>query len=88
MYPNAPVRDSRDPEGGRKADPAEDLRVDRTCFSVASLTGPDDSLAWWMERSVEERLQAIERLRRIFYGNSEPAGRLQRVLEVAQLERR
>ena len=69
------------------SDPAEGLKVDRTAFSVASLRSPDDSVAWWRSRSVDERLQGIELLRRTFYGVAETGGRLQRVLEVAQLKR-
>jgi hypothetical protein len=69
-------------------DPAEGLKVDRSHFAVATLSDPDDSVAWWRTRPVEERLQGIELLRREFYGDSATCERLQRVLEVAQLERR
>jgi hypothetical protein len=68
------------------ADPAEGMKVDRSAFAVVSLTAPDDSVAWWRSRSIGERLQGIELLRRTFYGDSETGGRLQRVLEVAQLK--
>jgi hypothetical protein len=66
---------------------AEDLRLDRTQISVARLTDPDDALQYWLSRPVEERLQALELLRRTFYGSSASEG-LQRVLEVVQLEPR
>ena len=46
----------------------EDLRLDRTQFSVARLTDPDDALEYWLSRPVEERLRALELLRRTFYG--------------------
>jgi hypothetical protein len=65
----------------------EDLRLDRRAFSVAKLGDPDDTLAYWLSRPVEERLEAIELLRRTFYGEAATSGRLQRVLEVAQLDR-
>ncbi len=64
-----------------------DPRIDRSSFSVARLTDPDDSLAYWLSRSVEERLQAIESLRIAFYGADVDAP-IQRVLEVAKLKRR
>ena len=69
-------------------DPADELRVDRSHFSVARLTDPDDSLEYWLARPIEERLQALERLRRISYGPAYAAQGLQRVLEVVKLERR
>lgn len=69
-------------------DPAYGLRVDRSQFSVARLTDPDDSVAYWLTRPVSERLQAIELLRVTFHGYTDAPGGLQRVLESAQLERR
>jgi hypothetical protein len=69
-------------------EPVEEFRLDRTKFSVARLTDPDDSLQYWLSRPVAERLRALEHLRRISYGHTVAAGRLQRVFEVAKLERR
>jgi hypothetical protein len=46
----------------------DDLPLDRTQFSVASLTDPDDAPEYWLSRPVEERLRALELLRRTFYG--------------------
>ena len=63
-----------------------DLKVDRTKFSVVSLTDPDDSVEYWLSRPVPERLQAIELLRRIFYGEAAATARLQRVLEIVKRE--
>jgi hypothetical protein len=68
-------------------EPTEAFRLDRTQFSVARLTDPDDALDYWLSRPIEERLRALELLRRIFYGDA-ACGRIQRVLEVVQLERR
>ena len=65
-----------------------ELKVDRTKLSVARLDDPDDSLAYWLSRPVEERLQGIELLRQTFYGHTEASARLQRVLEVAKLDGR
>jgi hypothetical protein len=69
------------------SDSAEGLKVDRGAFTVTSLTSPDDSLSFWLSRTVGERLQGIELLRGTFYGDSAACGRLQRVLEVTQVER-
>jgi len=58
----------------------EDFALDRTQFSVVRLTDPDDTAA------VEERLRTLELLRRTFHGSS-TTERIQRVLEVVNLER-
>jgi hypothetical protein len=64
----------------------DDLRLDRTQFAVVHLTDPDDSLAYWLSRPVEERLRALERLRRICNGDS-ATERIRKVIEVVRLER-
>jgi hypothetical protein len=61
----------------------DSLKVDRTRFSVARLEGRDDSLAYWLSRPVEERLDAIELLRQAFYDYSDAGAGLQKILEVA-----
>jgi hypothetical protein len=59
------------------------LKIDKTAFSVAELTDSDDAHAYWLNRSPAERLQHMQTLRLINYGNTASAG-LQRVFEVAQ----
>ena len=66
----------------------EEFRMDRSHFSVVNLTDPDDSVAYWLTRPLEERWRALELLRRTFYGHARTGEGLQRVLEVAKLERR
>jgi hypothetical protein len=63
----------------------EEPRLDRTQFSVVRVTDPDDAVEYWLSRPVEERLRALERLRRICYGPAATA-RIQRVLDVVKLE--
>jgi hypothetical protein len=63
----------------------DEFKLDRAQFSVARLNDPDDSLHYWLSRPVEERLRALERLRRISYGHTVSSERLQRILEVARL---
>jgi hypothetical protein len=65
-----------------------EFRLDRTQFSVARLTDPHDAIGYWLSRPVGERLQALEFLRRTFYGYTNASEGLQRVLEVAQFEQR
>jgi len=63
------------------------IRVDRTAFSVTSLHDPPDELSFWLSKTPEARWQAMSLIRLINYGDA-ATGRLQRVFEVAQLERR
>ena len=57
-------------------------RVSREHFSVVKL-GENDDHEYWRSRTVEERLEYMEYLRRINYGD-DATGRLQRVLEVVE----
>jgi hypothetical protein len=61
------------------------LRVDRTAFSVASLSDADGDKAYWRSKSVHERLQAVELMRQVIYGYQPASGGLQRIFEVAEL---
>jgi hypothetical protein len=60
--------------------------IDKTSFSVASLAGQPDDRAYWLARSPDERLEAVEFLRQLNYGYDPATTRLRRVLEVAELK--
>jgi hypothetical protein len=59
------------------------MKVDRSVFSVVSLTSESDDKAYWHLRTPYERLKQVEILRRINYGHRATA-RLQRVLEIIE----
>jgi hypothetical protein len=63
---------------------SDEPRVDRTAFSVVPLFDDSDERAYWHSRSPAERLEHVETLRRISYGDQATA-RLQRVLEIASV---
>jgi len=65
----------------------DSLRMDKTAFSVASLHDPSDEKAYWLSKTPEERLEALEIMRQIAYGYDPATTRLQRVFEIAQLKR-
>lgn len=44
---------------------------------------PDDDLTWWLTQSPEKRLDAVEILRRQFYGDSERIQRVARIIKQA-----
>jgi hypothetical protein len=61
--------------------------VDRGAFDVVALDRQDDDLDYWLRRSLDERLEAIEVQRQVIYGYDPATDRLRRVFEVAPLER-
>ena len=65
----------------------DSLRMDKTAFSVASLHDPSDEKTYWLSKTPEERLEALEIMRQIAYGYDPATTRLQRVFEIAQLKR-
>jgi hypothetical protein len=62
----------------------DSLRMDKTAFSLASLSDASDERAYWLARTPHERLEALEVMRQIVYGYDPSTTRLQRVPEVAQ----
>ncbi|MBM4082401.1 MAG: hypothetical protein FJ278_22035 [Planctomycetes bacterium] len=61
------------------------IRIDKTAFSVASLSDESDERRYWLSKTPHERLEALELMRQAIYGYDPSSARLQRVLEVAQL---
>lgn len=74
--------------GGETVDDISNVRMDKTAFSVASLSDESDERAYWRGKSPRERLEAVELLRQLNYGYDPTTARLQRVLEIAELETR
>jgi hypothetical protein len=64
--------------------PAEPYRVDRSVVTVGDAFGESDEKAFWLSKTPQERLEAMQYLREIAYGHDAATGRLQRVLEVAE----
>ena len=62
-----------------------DGKVDRTAFSVRRLSDPDDTVAYWLTKTPQERLRAAEELRQLIYGYDDSA-RMERVVTVVRLE--
>ena len=59
-------------------------KLDKTVFSLGSLTDPSDEKQYWLSKTPYERLEAIEIMRQIIYGYDPSTTRLQRFFEVAQ----
>lgn len=61
------------------------VKIDKNAFSAGSLLDPSDEKAYWLSKTPQERLQALELMRQIVYGYDPATTRLQRVFEVASL---
>ena len=61
--------------------------LDKSKISVVPLRESGNDLEYWLKKSPIERLNAVEICRQMVYGESETTSRLQRVLEVAKLEK-
>lgn len=64
----------------------DDAHVDRSALEVTALGDDSSEREYWLSRSPEERLAALELMRQIIYGYDPATTRLQRVLEIADLK--
>jgi len=59
-------------------------KLDKTVFSLGSLTDSSDEKQYWLLKTPYERLEAIEIMRQIIYGYDPSTTRLQRFFEITQ----
>ena len=62
-----------------------DKKINREIFTIVDLQDNSDDLDYWLNQTAEERIQAIEMMRKINYGEDAVTARLQRFFEVAEL---
>ena len=63
-----------------------EARLDRSAFEVQRIEETSTDREYWHSKSPVERMEALELMRQIIYGYDPATTRLQRVLEVAELE--
>jgi len=61
-------------------------KIDKTAFSLGHLHDGGDEKQHWRLVTPQERIQAIEAMRKILYGKDATAARLQRVFEVTKFK--
>jgi hypothetical protein len=71
----------------RARDALSAVKVNRKRIEVTDLAAPADDVAYWRTRSPAERLQHVEFLRLMNYGQAAVSGRLKRVFEIAQFKK-
>jgi hypothetical protein len=69
------------------SDLMNDVRMDKTALSVGTLSDASHDRAYWLSKTPQQRLEALELLRIIHYGYNPATTRLQRLLEVVELGR-
>jgi len=62
----------------------DEFRVDRSAFSVRSLHDPDDTLEYWLSKTPDERLRAVEMMRQVLYGYDPETARMKKVLTIVR----
>ncbi len=63
---------------------ASSLKIDKSFVSVSRLTDIPDDKTYWLSKTPYERIQAVDTLRRLNYGERQSTARLQRVFEITQ----
>ena len=61
-------------------------RLDRLAFRIDPLEESASEREYWLAKTPQERMEALELMRQIIYGYDPATTRLQRVLEIAELE--
>lgn len=64
----------------------QDLKMDKSFFSVADLNEESDEAAYWQAQTPEARLEALELMRQVMYGYDPSTARLERLFETAELK--
>ena len=67
-------------------DAVDEARVDRSTFEIRALEDESPDRRYWLAKSPQERMVALELMRRIIYGYDPATTRLQRIFEIAELE--
>ena len=61
-------------------------KIKRDVFEIVDLKNADDK-NYWLTKSPIERIEAIEFMRKVMFGNDRVSRRLQRVLTAVELKR-
>jgi len=62
------------------------LKVDRKVFSVVSMSEIEKDLDYWLSKTPEERIKAVEILRQLIFGYDPATERLQRAFETSEFK--
>ena len=60
-------------------------KMDKTAFSVTTFFEKSGDKEYWLSKTPQERLEALELMRQLNYGYDPTTAQLQRVLEIVEL---
>jgi hypothetical protein len=60
-------------------------RINKKIFTIRNLYEDQNDLLYWLEKTPQDRISAIEMMRRINYGNDISTRRLQRLFKITEL---
>ena len=63
-----------------------EFKLDKSVIEVVPLSQADNDKEYWLSKTPQERLEALEFVRQVFYGYDPATTRLQRVFEVVKRE--
>jgi len=69
----------------KKSSGVDNLKIDKTSFSTRSLYDESDEKKYWLSKTPQERINAVELMRQMIYGYNPLTTRLQRFFEIAEL---
>ena len=67
--------------------PPDFPRMDKTALEIGTLSHAPDDREYWHAATVDQRLEAMEYLRMINYDYDPATTRIEKVIEVTQLEK-
>lgn len=62
------------------------FEFDKHAVEICSLGEEGNDLEFWLSRTPEERISAVEHLRRMMYGYDPATARMERILEIDDLK--
>ncbi|MBS4034040.1 MAG: hypothetical protein KGZ85_06220 [Ignavibacterium sp.] len=62
------------------------FKLDKNSFAVTSIAKNENDVGYWLSKTPEERVLAIEFLRQMMFGYDPLTERLQRVFETAEFK--
>ncbi len=65
----------------------EQSKIDKTAFCIGSLHDGGDEKQYWLSKTPQERIEALELMRQIIYGYDPSTERIQNDLEIADLKK-
>ena len=65
----------------------KNFKIDKSAFSIGSIHDEGDEKEYWLSKSPQERIEAIEIMWQIIYGYNPSTNRLQRFFEITELKR-